>query len=91
MHDLAAAKVRDEDVHVLVKQDVLRLEVPVDDVGTPELLQRYHHLRRVELHALARHLLAALDVRQELSVLGVGEDKVKPLLVLQHQILVKTN
>lgn len=45
------AEIGDHDVHVLVQQDILRLQVAVDDVHVMQILQGDQNLARVEFRA----------------------------------------
>lgn len=52
---------------VAVDHQVLRLQVPVQDLVLVQLLQHQHHLRRLELGAQLRQFLIRLDVLEDFA------------------------
>ena len=64
---LGEAKVRELDVAVVVDQDVLGLEVPVDDVQLVQLAERQRQLRQEELRLGDGERLLVAQVVVELT------------------------
>lgn len=87
---LGASKVCDEDVHALVKQDIFRFQVPMDDALVMQIFNSCHELTRVELSAVNRLGSQLGNELEQVAVLGVSHDKIQPLKILskiQNQIV----
>lgn len=73
LEHLGRAEVGDHDVHVLVQQYVLRLEVAVDHVHVVQVLEGDQNLARVEFRAFDVERADLVDVRQQFAVFRVRQ------------------
>ena len=84
---LGEAKVRELDVAVVVDQDALGLEVPVDDVQLVQLAERQRQLRQEELRLGDGEGLLVAQVVVELTALDEVDDEVE--LIRRREGVVK--
>jgi len=80
---LCEAEIGQLDVAVLVQQDVFRLEVPVDDIQSVEVLDGEKHFGGVEFGHWRGKALGLAQEREELSALYVIHDHEQVVTVLE--------
>jgi len=74
---LAEAKIREEDMASLVKENVLRLQVPVDDAKVVQVLQGEDDLGEVELAHVLHHEALLLEAGEQLPSTRILKNQVQ--------------
>jgi len=70
------SKVCEFDVHVIIQEDILRLQVPVNNVLPMQVLNGQDNLGGVESRAGLIKRRVLLDEIQQLAILGVIQDEI---------------
>jgi len=83
LYDLREAKVRELRVAVLAQEDVLRLQIPVDDVLAMDVREGSPDLRRIKLALLIGKLPGTPEVGEELTAADTLHDDVNEVVILR--------
>ena len=81
--NFGTAKVCDENVHVFVQKDIFRFQVSMNDALVMQIFHGSHQFCGVELCAVYGFCCQLGNELEQVSILGIGENKVQPLRVLE--------
>ena len=81
--DFGTAKVCDENVHVFVQKDIFRFQVSMNDALVMQIFHGSHQFCGVELCTVYGFCCQLGNELEQVSILGIGENKVQPLRVLE--------
>lgn len=82
---LAQTEIAERDMASVIKQDVLRLQVSINDVEAVETFQSAEQLGSVETCTIDVEALLLLKMVEKLAAVNEGEDKVKLLWRLERE------
>lgn len=80
------AKVNDFDVQVAVEEEILRLEIPMDDVLAVEILDGRHDLAELLSRNILLHSAIFHEELKNFSVVDVLHHEIERLLCLNHLV-----
>lgn len=85
-HDFRRAKVRDLDVHVLIQEDVLGLQIAVHNAEAVHVLERVQNLAGVKLRTRRVKTAHFVYMGKEFTVFRVRQHEIESLDVLERAV-----